>query len=168
MTDTNTLIHTLLCDINNNEENSIYEIKVHTLTFLNQYRNDNLTELIKKATQRGYSGIEWIDFWGVGGINYELTIQWAYEIIMEQKLNMIIEPYYNNVNHRLGISIKRYYVKGKLRFLPIELYDKIIKGTAKKTIELSKNIIPINDSLEKKNENSEYFVVKNNSDIEND
>lgn len=121
MNDLSDNIEKLLCDININSNNAIQEIETHTLTFLQQYKNDNLLDLIQKASKRGYSGIEWIDFWGVGGMNSDVIIKWAYNIIVEQELREIIEPYYNNINHRLGILIKRCYIHGNPRFLPMEL-----------------------------------------------
>ena len=155
----NNLIHILLCNLKNNKDNAENEIKVHTLKFLKQYRTDNLIDLIQKATRRGYSGVEWIDFWGVGGMNSNVIIKWAYEVIMEQKLDTVIEPYYNNINHRLGISIKRCYVNGKSKFLPMELHNTIYRNKLTKIEEL--NISPIDYShFKKTNENPEYFVIK--------
>jgi hypothetical protein len=116
------IIKELLNNIKNND-NAISEIKNHTVCFLKQHENDNLLKLIKNATLRGYSGIEWIDFWGVGGIDLDIIINSAYNIIRKQNLETIIEPYYNNVNHRLGITIKRCYYKKKLKSLPIELQN---------------------------------------------
>jgi hypothetical protein len=111
----------ILLNIQNNYESAQNEIKNNTLYFLNKYRNNNLSNMLQISTNRGYSGVEWIDFWGVGGMSSEIIIEWAYQIIKEQHLDSIIEPYYNNVNYRLGVSIKRKYLKKKPLFLPIEL-----------------------------------------------
>jgi len=124
MNEPSKIIKELLCNIENNSENAKTEIKNHTLNFLQRHKSDNLLELIQNASKRGYSGTEWIDFWGVGGMNSDVIIKWAYSIIKEQKIESIIEPYYNNINHRLGILIKRCYVKGKPKFLPMELQNK--------------------------------------------
>lgn len=137
MNDLSDKIEKLLCDINTNSNNAIQEIETHTLTFLQQYKNDNLLDLIQKASKRGYSGIEWIDFWGVGGMNSDVIIKWAYNIIVEQELREIIEPYYNNINHRLGILIKRCYIHGNPRFLPMELRGNIKPVSIKKCVSAS-------------------------------
>ena len=122
----------ILVNIQNNYENAKNEIKNNTLQFLQMYKNYNLFHLIENCTNRGYSGFEWIDFWGVGGINSEIIIEWAYEIVNEQKLDTIIEPYFNNINHRLGISIKRNFLNDKSLFLPIELQKKYIDNKGEK------------------------------------
>ena len=117
------LITELIKNIKYNFKNANTEIKNHTLNFLQTYEYDNLLELIKLATKKGYSGIEWIDFWGIGGLDSDIIIQWAYKVIKKQNLYEIIEPYYNNINYRLGISLKRKYITGKLLFLPMELQN---------------------------------------------
>ena len=115
-------INTLLKNIENNSDNALKEVEEHTLNFLQKYKADNLLEMLIKATERGYSAVEWIDFWGVGGIDSKITIKWAYGIIKKQNLDEIIEPYHNNVNHRLGITIKRKLLgKQKILALPMEL-----------------------------------------------
>ena len=121
MNNNSKLFKKILVNIQNNYETAKNEIKNNTLYFLQKYKNDNLFNLIQISTNRGYSGVEWIDFWGVSGMSSEIIIEWAYKVIKEQQLDSIIEPYYNNVNHRLGISIKRTYIKNKPLFLSIEL-----------------------------------------------
>jgi hypothetical protein len=133
----------ILLNIQKNYESAQNEIKNNTLYFLNKYRNDNLYNLLQNSTNRGYSGVEWIDFWGFGGMSSEIIIEWAYQIIKEQKLDFIIEPYYNNINYRLGISVKRTYLKNKPLFLPIELqkikkiYNPEISNTLKPVSDIS-------------------------------
>ena len=123
-------IKELLNNIENNIENNnaMIEIKNHTLYFLQKYENDNLLDLIKSATLRGFSGVEWIDFWGIGGLSLDIIIQSVNNIIKKQKLETIIEPYYNNVNHRLGIAIKRCHYKEKMKSLPMEIRNIINKS----------------------------------------
>lgn len=122
MNDSGEIIKDLLNNIKKGSENAENEIKKHTLHFLKNYESNKLLQLIKNATLRGYSGVEWIDFWGVGGMDTKIIVKWAYYIIKKQKLDNIIEPYYNNVNQRLGISIKRecFNEKPHLLFLPLE------------------------------------------------
>lgn len=91
---------------------------------MNKYRNDDLYKLIQDATERGFNGIEWIDFCGVGGINIDMCVKWVYDIIKEQELYGIIEPYYNNINQRLGIIIIRNKLNEVPVCLPLELQDK--------------------------------------------
>jgi len=165
MNDLSDNIEKLLCDINTNSNNAIQEIETHTLIFLQQYKNDNLLDLIQKASQRGYSGIEWIDFWGVGGMNSDVIIKWAYNIIVEQKLREIIEPYYNNINHRLGILIKRFYIHGKPRFLPMELRGNIKSVSIKKCVSASD--VKENNTLSLNKELSDTYE-ENDTDEEND
>ena len=136
----------ILNNININKKKSLEEIKEHTLIFLEKYKNDNLLELIEQASQRGYSGIEWINFFGLGGMDSNIIIEWSYNIIIEQKLEKIIEPYYNNINHRLGISIKRCYINYKPMFLPMELRKNIKIVSIKKSNSVS-NIIEKKNSL---------------------
>lgn len=121
MTNPDKIIKDLLNNIEEKSRNAKKEIEEHTLQFLKKYESNNLLQLIENATKRGYSGAEWIDFWGVGGMDTKVIVKWANNIIKEQKLEKVIEPYYNNINHRLGISIKRCYFNGKLVFLPLEL-----------------------------------------------
>jgi hypothetical protein len=149
MNNISTLFEKILVNIQNNYENAKNEIKNNTLYFLQKYKNDNLLNLIQISTNRGYSGVEWIDFWGVSGMSSEIIIEWAYEIVKEQQLDYIIEPYYNNVNHRLGISIKRTYLKNKPLFLPIEL-KKINIEQINKTDnqEMSNTLQPVSDIID--------------------
>lgn len=167
MNDLSDNIEKLLCDINTNSNNAIQEIETHTLTFLQQYKNDNLLDLIQKASKRGYSGIEWIDFWGVGGINSDVIIKWAYNIIVEQELREIIEPYYNNINHRLGILIKRCYIHGNPRFLPMELHGNIKPVLIKKCVSASElkenNTLSLNKELSDTDEEND--TVDNGENI---
>jgi hypothetical protein len=135
-------IKELLNNIENNN-NAMIEIKNHTLYFLQKYENDNLLDLIKSATLRGFSGVEWIDFWGIGGLSLDIIIQSANNIIKKQKLETIIEPYYNNVNHRLGIAIKRCHYKEKIKSLPMEIRN--ITNKSKK--------------------HSKYYYIPNESDF---
>jgi len=114
----------LIKKYNNNKKNSILELRIHNLKFLDKYRNDDLYKLIQAATERGFNGIEWIDFWGVGGINIDMCVKWVYDIIKEQELYGIIEPYYNNINQRLGIIIIRNKLNEVPVCLPLELQDK--------------------------------------------
>ena len=153
------IIKELLNNIKNNN-NAIIEIKKHTEHFLNQHENDNLLELIKSATLRGYSGIEWIDFWGVGGVDLDIIISSAYNIIRKQNLETIIEPYYNNINHRLGITINRCYYKEKLKSLPIELQNVTNKSKECYNIPEEKNY--------SKNDNTTQTKSDIENDIEND
>ena len=81
----NEKINILINNYKNNKNNSKVEIKIHNLKFLEQYRNDDLYFLINTATERGYNGIEWIDFNGVGGIDINICVKWVYERIEEQK-----------------------------------------------------------------------------------
>ena len=120
-------VEELLSNVQNNYENAKNEIKNNTLYFLQKHKNDNLFNLIQNSTSRGYSGVEWIDFWGVSGMNSDIIIEWACNVVSYQQLDSIIEPYYNNINHRLGITIKRIYLKNKPLFLPIELRKEIIE-----------------------------------------
>ena len=76
MNDTNKIIKELLNNIGENSGNAVEEIEQHTLHFLQKYESDNLLELIQNASRRGYSGVEWVDFWGVGGMNTTIIIQW--------------------------------------------------------------------------------------------
>ena len=115
----------LLTNIKINYDNANNEVEDHTLHFLQKYKKDNLLEMMIKASKRGYSAVEWIDFWGVGGIDSKITIKWAYGIIKEQGLDTIIEPYHNNFNHRLGITIHRNLLgKQKMVALSMELQNK--------------------------------------------
>lgn len=143
----------LLSDVNDNYGNAKYEIKEHTLTFLEKHRSDNILELLKNASNRGYSAVEWIDLWGVGGMNSKITIKWANDVIKEKNLDQIIEPYYNNIHHRLGITIKRNLLsKRKIMALPMELRNKTISRKLHIIIEddycnIDKSIIFISDDL---------------------
>lgn len=107
------------------------EIKEYTLNLLGDHWYDNLSALIENAISRGFVAAEWIDFWGVGSIDPQTTIKWAYDVIKNQGLKEIVEPYYNNVNHRLGIVINRSILerrnmmtKGRFLTLPMELRKK--------------------------------------------
>ena len=136
----------ILNNININKKKSSEEIKEHTIIFLEKYKNDNLLDLIEQASQRGYSGIEWINFFGLGGMDSNIIIEWSYNVIIEQKLEKIIEPYYNNINHRLGISIKRCCINYNPMFLPMELHKNIKIVSIKKSNSVS-NIIEKKNSL---------------------
>jgi hypothetical protein len=164
------IIKELLNNIENNNNNAIIEITNHTVYFLQQHENDNLLDLIHSATQRGYSGIEWIDFWGVGGVDLNILIKSAYNIIIKQKLEKIIEPYYNNVNHRLGITIKRCYHKKKLKSLPIELRN--IKNKSKECYNINVDKMYSISTSDITNSNIERinvpFYTTSSSNTEND
>jgi hypothetical protein len=140
MNNNSKLFKKILVNIQNNYENAKNEIKNNTLYFLQKYKNDNLFNLIQISTNRGYSGVEWIDFWGVSGMSSEIIIEWAYKVVKEQQLDSIIEPYFNNVNHRLGISIKRTYLKNKPLFLSIELQKNDISSMSN-NLQLVSDII---------------------------
>lgn len=107
------------------------EIKNFTLKLLESHWFDNLSNMITQATNRGFVAIEWIDFWGVGIIDSQITIDWAYKVIYNQGMKDIIEPYYNNINHRLGIILNRTILQekkllkqGSFLTLPLELQKK--------------------------------------------
>lgn len=119
-------LNNLIKKYNNNKDNSKIEINIHNLKLLEKYRNDDLYFLIETAVERGYVGAEWIDFNGIGGIDIDTCVNWVYGRIKEQKLECIIEPYYNNINQRLGIIIMRNKLKvnKKPLCLPLELQDK--------------------------------------------
>lgn len=169
------IIKGLLDNININHGKATEEIKNHTLYFLKQYECDNLLELIQYASKKGYDSIEWIDFWGVGGMQFDIIITWAYTVIKKQKMELIIEPYYNNINHRLGISIKRCHVMDKFKksynhnispivTLPMELQ----KTKTIKTIKIDNTSKKINEKIneklnEKLKENSQVESIINNS-----
>jgi hypothetical protein len=111
-----------------NVTNAQQEIKVYTLNLLEQHWYDNLSNLVENATNRGFVAAEWIDFWGVGSVDPQTTISWAYDVIKNQGLNDIIEPYYNNVSHRLGIVLNRSVLEsqgmlsqGAFLTLPLEI-----------------------------------------------
>lgn len=116
----------------NNVANAQQEIKRYTLNLLENHWYDNLSNLIEDATKRGFVAAEWIDFWGVGSIDPQTTIIWAYDVIQNQGLKGIIEPYYNNVSHRLGIVLDRSTLEsydmlqqGSFLTLPLELQNKV-------------------------------------------
>jgi|SaaInlStandDraft_1057018.scaffolds.fasta_scaffold01301_6 hypothetical protein len=155
----NEKINILINNYKNNKNNSKVEIKIHNLKFLEQYRNDDLYFLINTATERGYNGIEWIDFNGIGGIDINICVKWVYERIEEQKLGDVIEPYYNNVNKRLGIIIIRNILK-KINIeknsicLPLELQNK------------KKKIVKI-ETIKEENIDNEEFIKLNSCIITN-
>jgi len=114
-----------------NIEKAQQEIKEYTLNLLEDHWYDNLASLIENATSRGYVAAEWIDFWGVGSVDPQTTTRWAYDVIQNQGLKGVIEPYYNNVNHRLGIVLNRTILEernmlqpGCFLTLPMELKAK--------------------------------------------
>lgn len=147
-------INIILDNINNYNKNAINEIKKNTYNFLGKYKNDNLLDLIKKASLQGYSGIEWIDLWGVGGLDYITIVQWVKDIIKKQQIDSIIEPYYNNINYRIGICIKRSYIKNNnYIFLPMEL---------RKNIETTTIQLKNNNSLQNKKNIIEDFILNTN------
>jgi hypothetical protein len=151
------IIKGLLDNININQGKAIEEIKNHTLYFLKKYECDNLLELIQYASKKGYDSIEWIDFWGVGGMHLDIIITWAYTVIKKQKMELIIEPYYNNINHRLGISIKRCHIMDKFK----KSHNNNISPIVTLSMELQKTkTIKIDHKSEKLNEklNEKYQV----------
>jgi hypothetical protein len=166
----------ILNNININKKKSSEEIKEHTLIFLEKYKNDNLLDLIEQASQRGYSGIEWINFFGLGGMDSNIIIEWSYNVIIEQKLEKIIEPYYNNINHRLGISIKRCYINYKPMFLPMELRKNIKIVSIKKSNRVSNIIEKKNflfDNIKKNNivhvnNRNLYTIIEENEECKKD
>lgn len=114
-----------------NLENARGEIRDFTLNILEDHWYDNLSNIVDDAVSRGYVASEWIDFWGVGSIDPPTTIKWAYDVIRNQGMEEMIEPYYNNVNHRLGIVLKRDVLeeknmleRGNFLTLPLELRKK--------------------------------------------
>ena len=124
MNESDKLLNSLLISIKKNSINSIKEVKDNTLQFLDKNKSDNLHSLIVNASNRGYSAFEWIDFLGVGGINFKFAISWAYKVVKEQGLDNIIEPYYNHISHRLGITIKRNLLENsEIMALSLELRD---------------------------------------------
>jgi tRNA A58 N-methylase Trm61 len=107
------------------------ELKIFTLTFLEVHWFDNLSNLIEKAVNKGYVAAEWIDLLTVGIFDPETIIEWAYKVIKNQGLKGVLEPYYNNVNHRLGIILNRSVLKnkgllknGSFLMFPLELQKK--------------------------------------------
>lgn len=107
------------------------EIEDYTFNILKDHWYDNLENLIEEATKRGFVGIEWIDFWGQGSIDTDTTIKWANTAIKHQELQNVIEPYYNNINHRLGLVLKRNVLQekgllknGNFMSLPMEIQKK--------------------------------------------
>jgi hypothetical protein len=102
-----TLLSELIQKAKINIDNAKQEIKIHTLNLIESHWFDNLLSLIENATSRGYFAAEWIDFWGVSSIDPNIIIGWAYDAIKNQGLKEVIEPYYNNVNNRLGIILNR-------------------------------------------------------------
>ena len=70
------MIQTLLSRIQKNSENAKEELKNHTLHFLRKNESEKLLPLVQHAADRGYSAIEWIDFWGIGGINHKIVVKY--------------------------------------------------------------------------------------------
>lgn len=124
-------LNNLIETARDNLENAQGEIRNFTLNILEDHWYDNLLNIVEDAVQRGYVASEWIDFWGVGSIDPPTTTKWAYDVINNQGLEELIEPYYNNVNHRLGIVLKRNVLeekgmlkRGNFMTLPLELRKK--------------------------------------------
>jgi hypothetical protein len=90
---------------NNNKAKE--EIRKYTLNLLQDHWYDNLSNMIDSAVNRGFFAVDWINFWGLGIIDTDLTIRWAYDCIKHQGMEDILEPFYNNSNHRLGIMLNR-------------------------------------------------------------
>ena len=103
------------------------ELQEYALQLLNTHRYDNLSALLEKAVHRGYSGFEWIDFLGCSVMDKKIALSWARKVIRDQKLDVVVEPFFNTNTNRLGIvlirdALKKYnLVCDKKTFCPLPL-----------------------------------------------
>lgn len=88
-------------------DNAEQELKAYALHLLNAHHYDNLSALLEKAVHRGYSGFEWIDFLGCSVMDKKVALTWARQVIVDQKMDTIVEPFFNSNTNRLGIVLVR-------------------------------------------------------------